>query len=412
MKRLIYFNHGLVQANGQTDPLYLLEKPWLEKHFDHVEVVGENGCAHLEDTNENGFYQRAAQFSRLRAAVMVLFQKEVWHEIAHMRRDGKLNWQNLKELLHFAAQGYRMFLHAKHLLTGHDQVTLYSFWMSFDGYAAALCKKLMPKARFVVRCHSFDVDIERIKLNPYLMKQMTIDQADGVYPISQVAKEQLLSYMKGRMDESKLQVLAVGSGGRPLEEPKQAPMYSRGILRVVSCAMISPNKQIEMLVEALAMWEGCPLYWTHIGGGEGLEDLRRMADFKLRHKENVIAEMLGTLEIDDILKLYETHAFDVFVNTSRMEGMPISIMEAMHHGTLIVAPSVGGIPELITPEVGWLYDPEDGAEGVLRALEAVAALTQEEAEEKRQATRDYWKEHCANWTLLEKLFPDTRPVRR
>ena len=102
----------------------------------------------------------------------------------------------------------------------------------------------------------------------------------------------------------------------------------------------------------------------------------------------------------------------MFVNTSRKEGVPISIMEAMRHGTPAIAPRVGGIPELITPEVGWLYDPEEGAQGVLHALEELASLTQEEAEARRQTVREYWNENYCSWTLLPRLFPNERPARR
>ena len=114
-----------------------------------------------------------------------------------------------------------------------------------------------------------------------------------------------------------------------------------------------------------------------------------------------------------IQKLYEERAFDVFVNTSRKEGVPISIMEAMRHGTPVIAPAVGGIPELVTPEVGWLYQPEEGAQGVLHALETLASFPQEKAEAMRAQVRAYWNEHCCSSALLPQLFPDAgRHIRR
>jgi len=48
---------------------------------------------------------------------------------------------------------------------------------------------------------------------------------------------------------------------------------------------------------------------------------------------------------------------NLFVLTSKSEGIPIVLMEAMFNGNLVLAPSITGITELISDgETGFLYE--------------------------------------------------------
>lgn len=53
------------------------------------------------------------------------------------------------------------------------------------------------------------------------------------------------------------------------------------------------------------------------------------------------------------------HGIDVFVLPSQTEGTPNAIIEAMADGKPIIATTVGGIPDVVTPDVGILVAPND-----------------------------------------------------
>lgn len=63
---------------------------------------------------------------------------------------------------------------------------------------------------------------------------------------------------------------------------------------------------------------------------------------------------------------------DLLVLTSRYEGTPNVLLEAMAYGVPVVATKVGGVPEIVTDECGILVDPlsfPDLAEAVIRLTE-------------------------------------------
>jgi glycosyltransferase involved in cell wall biosynthesis len=80
-------------------------------------------------------------------------------------------------------------------------------------------------------------------------------------------------------------------------------------------------------------------------------------------------ELLG--ERDDVPELLA--AADLFVLSSRSEGLPLSVIEAMAAGLPVVASAVGGIPELVVDgETGVLVPPGD-ARALASALRRLLA---------------------------------------
>jgi len=61
----------------------------------------------------------------------------------------------------------------------------------------------------------------------------------------------------------------------------------------------------------------------------------------------------------------------IFILSSKFEGNPISILEAMHAGLVVIAPAVGGIPDIISSDNGILYDPTLSALDVAKKINEI-----------------------------------------
>jgi colanic acid/amylovoran biosynthesis glycosyltransferase len=76
--------------------------------------------------------------------------------------------------------------------------------------------------------------------------------------------------------------------------------------------------------------------------------------------------LLGHVPREQMDSLYDRA--DVVVMTSRSEGIPLVLMEAMARGKVVLAPAITGIPELIAGKSGFLYEPGSLDDFVARLL--------------------------------------------
>lgn len=133
--------------------------------------------------------------------------------------------------------------------------------------------------------------------------------------------------------------------------------------RVVTVGRFKEPKDFVTLVRALAR---CTAPFRALVAGDGPD--RPAVEAAIRESatgERV--ELLG--ERDDVPELLA--AADVFVLSSRSEGMPMSVLEAMAAGLPVVATAVGGIPELVESGVTGLLVPAGDVDALAAALNDV-----------------------------------------
>ena len=112
---------------------------------------------------------------------------------------------------------------------------------------------------------------------------------------------------------------------------------------IVGCiTRIDPFKNLEMLVEvAQRLHSNNPaVKLLLVGGGPSYEEVKLLV--KEKEADSYIIMTGPRQDVPKILK-----RIDVFAFTSKLEGMPYSIIEAMAAGKAVVSTAVGGIPEII-----------------------------------------------------------------
>jgi glycosyltransferase involved in cell wall biosynthesis len=76
-------------------------------------------------------------------------------------------------------------------------------------------------------------------------------------------------------------------------------------------------------------------------------------------------KLLGHVAHEDLIAIYPLA--DLVVLTSKSEGIPVVLMEAMAHGCVVLAPNITGIPELVIDgKTGFLYQPGSLADFISR----------------------------------------------
>ena len=152
--------------------------------------------------------------------------------------------------------------------------------------------------------------------------------------------------------------------------------------QILSVGRLHAVKDHAFLLQACArmLKLGIPFTCSIAGDGPERQTLERLIR-DLGLSEHV--KLFGHVEHERLGPLYDRA--DVVVLTSRSEGIPIVLMEAMARGRIVLAPAITGIPELVIPgKTGFLYEP-GSMEDFLNQLLSIRSLITEQLNPQAQA---------------------------
>lgn len=134
---------------------------------------------------------------------------------------------------------------------------------------------------------------------------------------------------------------------------------------IITIGSLQPYKGFHHLIYACELLRdrGIPMRCCIIGGGK--ERSRLEKQIRASRLESIV-ELLGPLPQEEVAKLLPTAQCyvqpSVVTASGKMEGIPVSLMEAAACTLTVVASSLSGIPELVRPgETGYLVPPADPA---------------------------------------------------
>jgi L-malate glycosyltransferase len=221
-----------------------------------------------------------------------------------------------------------------------------------DAHGTAVGSRAAARARVPIRIISRRVDF------PIKSRRKYIQGIDSVVAISESVRKVLVL---GGVPERLIEVVPSGIDFAPFREVKERDFLRKEFrfgpeeYLVGIVAQLEDHKGHQDLIEAARILKGQAPRLRIVIVGEG--SLRLQLDRQARdlHVDDVVY-FLGFRE--DVPRILAS--LDLFVLSSRMEGLGSSLMDAMASRLPVVATQAGGIPEVVLHrETGLLVPPHD-----------------------------------------------------
>ncbi len=268
-------------------------------------------------------------------------------------------------------------------------VHLYSYWNDLSAVALALLKSRFPVVNACSRAHAFEIYDERHAGNYIPFQQIKFDKLNRIFFISSFG----LNYIRQRFPALHFDNCRLARLGC-FEMPGAPYTKHASCIRIMSIGYNYSVKRIELLAESLTAVTGLEVQWKHVG--TAMHDRSR---YEKRVREllsvnsTVQLQFTGNLNHQQLAELYASTSFDLLLNLSALEGVPVSMMECMSAGIPVMATAVGGVPEIVKDGFnGVLLPANPSPREVAAALEKFHAKSEAEIMSFRKHAHDTWQQ--------------------
>lgn len=285
-----------------------------------------------------------------------------WYECYDLLRRKKLSFTPVKEALKSSVR----LQHIVAALQAQDKKydIIYSYWNDVGAYAAALAKRAGKCDALVSRAHRFDLYEDQREGGNLPFKRQFLNDFNIFFVISYEARTYALSTF-GDLNVS------VSRLGVPVGEQRSSPSPD-GILRILSVSFCVPVKRIDRIMDGVVEFSRqhpeIQVEWVHFGDGPLRVPLFERSRKMLSEANNLQISFTGQLPNNEIRRRMAEQSWDVLINASESEGVPVSIMEAMSFGIPAIATNVGGVAELVDQHSGVLMGADVNGQEIANVL--------------------------------------------
>jgi glycosyltransferase involved in cell wall biosynthesis len=279
--------------------------------------------------------------------------------------------------------------HARAVRAGRPQVVV-SFFAYPYGFAAVLVARTFGLP-VVVSCRGSDINH---LAKPFLHRRLiawSLRRCRAVLAVSRALSDEIaaLGVERARIHVVPNGIDATRFRGEDRTQARRALGLDPAGPLAVCVSRLSREKGIDLLVDAIARCERRDLRCVVVGDGPEAPALSAQRD-RLGLGSRV--QLVGRRPHDEVPRWMS--AADVVVLASRSEGHPNALVEALACGRPVVAPRVGGVPDVVTsPALGVVVEAED-PDALARGLEAALSQTWDENRLAATACLRSW-EHVA-----------------
>lgn len=262
----------------------------------------------------------------------------------------------------------------------NDSVVIYSYWFNVWTMALLLAKKLgLISGPVLTRAHGGDLDENQKKQKYFPFRSLEIEICDKVVSVSEFGKKLLES--KYPNHSAKFQVSRLGVNDCGMNPPVNDIRY-----KVVTCSFVYGLKRLHLVADILER-TGLNIEWVHFGDGELMEQLKQRCAVL---PERIRTDFRGLVANSEVIQYYSTEHVDLFMNVSELEGIPVSIMEAISFGIPVTGCRICGVPEIVTEQTGFLFEKEIDIESAANRIKTYLTSSEESRAEFRKGVREFW----------------------
>lgn len=304
----------------------------------------------------------------------------------------------IKLTLQQYAQAYSAFEAMKQQLPEiseqkYNRIVLYTYWL--DATALSICflkdyiqKDIGTEVVAIARAHG-QGDLYQGKLEFYRpAHQLMQNKLDQIFPISVDGCTHL---KKQGISNTTLARLGVPSA--LVDTTNNALSAQRAESLIISCSTVNENKRVAKIAEIIAGIQDRPMRWIHFGGGALEKEVIQWCEKNM--PLNIQWKINGTTAHEDIMQYYEKNSPDLFINVSRVEGVPVSIMEAFSYAIPCFATRAGATAEIVEDEMnGYLFPIDFDNSQASATISRYLGMDYQDRKKMRDAAFVTWKTKC------------------